>query len=365
MFEFIFSILTIGWIHRQGEVHPEDFRDDVCVASVNSHKKPLPLEFCEWHVKDSCCTPMHDAAAQEFFVGLTQLGLPCTHATHAIKHRYLRLRYWGCLACDPDEPLYRYKVHLGYPKNNIPPEVVPTALTLEVSTNSEQFTLTLQEGDYVSGNNSLYYLEEMNIFVADLNGSLHYSAPAKLFQHAADLADWSGSNVTVRRTTHIPVQFSWRVCKSFLDGMWNGAGDVDDRNGHLFDDCGMILNGEGVIPSALFQGPTAATDFISQLSPPNFDTVGGFQFVVVDDVNSNTTTCSLCTPDVATQSCLNCPNGCTFSNLPTGPACLEFNHDLTPCFLGEDTGLPGSFATSQIPKLWFIILLVIVFISLI
>eukprot|EP00659_Diplonema_papillatum_P000037 gene37-68_t len=110
------------WQHVQGELHPADFSARQCVAGARPAFEPRPLEFCSWHVGRSCCTPMHDERSHEHFSKMTALGHPCSHSEHSVKHRYLRLRYWSCLQCDPGEPTYRYNVYDGYAPNNILPQ---------------------------------------------------------------------------------------------------------------------------------------------------------------------------------------------------------------------------------------------------
>ena len=135
------------------------------------------------------------------------------------------------------------------------------------------------------------------------------------------------------------------MCKSFLDHVWNGSHLEGQTNGHLYDTCGLIdPDGAAIMPAAHFRGANGAESFLRRLTPPSFDFTG-FDFVVVDDVESTESACSLCR--IEHGMCFDCPNGCTYNHITR--TCRGFHHQYTPCFRGEDTDLPGKMDMSAAP----------------
>eukprot|EP00755_Sulcionema_specki_P038586 Sspe_Gene.111191::Locus_92570_Transcript_1_1_Confidence_1.000_Length_1117::g.111191::m.111191 len=169
--------------------------------------------------------------------------------------------------------------------------------------------------------------------------------------------------------------FKWRVCKTFVDGVWHGDGD-DPRDGHMYDECGVktmnpceggkqvvydpkadggkggvvetsfpVLNGWDpyqcgdnlIIPSKFYQGESAGVDFLTTLASPlpNFYDIP-FAFVVVDNTVSNEE-CRSCEVNVTTHQCTGCPSACIFYTDPSDNSsrCLGFDGRETPCFYGD------------------------------
>ena len=131
------------------------------------------------------------------------------------------------------------------------------------------------------------------------------------------------------------------MCQSFLNDLWNGTGLREQLFGHLYDECGLLLGGNPVIPSALFRGTGGAEALLAAIPPPLFDTAGGFDFVVVDDYATDDE-CAACTvtAEGAQTVCTDCSNGCSYSSRLG--RCFGFRYQATPCFDGEPTALPGN-----------------------
>eukprot|EP01065_Artemidia_motanka_P037396 TRINITY_DN4587_c3_g1_i1.p2 TRINITY_DN4587_c3_g1~~TRINITY_DN4587_c3_g1_i1.p2 ORF type:complete len:273 (+),score=89.74 TRINITY_DN4587_c3_g1_i1:44-862(+) len=211
---------------------------DDCLALAGP-PRPQALEFCYDHNSKACCVPGADQESHVMFARLMDVGLACSYAQTGVMHLYEELRSWYCLACDPNEPRYRFRTAIGDSVN------------------------------YIRGVQS--------------------------------------SSV-----------WTWRVCRSFLDKMWHGVGQTG-KDGGRYDMCGVktenpcagntqvvwstalnrtvsseqpVLGGwdpyqcgdNFVVPSKFYQGQweAAASAFLRDIPPPNFDDAG-FRFVVVDD----------------------------------------------------------------------------------
>ncbi|KAJ9458923.1 hypothetical protein DIPPA_15376 [Diplonema papillatum] len=337
------------WQHVQGELHPADFSARQCVAGARPAFEPRPLEFCSWHVGRSCCTPMHDERSHEHFSKMTALGHPCSHSEHSVKHRYLRLRYWSCLQCDPGEPTYRYNVYDGYAPNNILPQVLPAAKTLVVTgfVTTELALVSAASAAPASrqwtsaGGHRISFDALASAWTLTSASATLATAPATSAEVSPEQVHWT--TVIVSRRGAMPSVFAWRVCKSFVDAMWNGSGQADQLNGRMYDECGLVVNGNAMIPRAYYTGESGGRDLLKAVLPPGFQAVGQFRFEVVDDVASTSEHCRSCT--VRDNQCHECANGCTF-DVATA-RCRAFRHAVTPCFAGENTPLPGSSASGH------------------
>ena len=154
--------------------------------------------------------------------------------------------------------------------------------------------------------------------------------------------------------------FTWRVCKSFTDTLWNGEESHEfPTAGSQYNKCGIKIQnpcdgqkqvvysngkevltdtpvlggwdaymcGDGIlIPSKAFKGSTAAKDFMTLLEPPNFGDVS-FKFVIVNDMVSDNE-CRSCQPNLTSKLCLNCNPSCVFYD----GSCIGFTQSVTPCF---------------------------------
>ena len=83
-----------------------------------------------------------------------------------------------------------------------------------------------------------------------------------------------------------------KICENFAK-RWYGQEDLNSPT-YKFDDCGLSLNGDVVIPSVLFRN---AEEMINALAPHFFNN-GEYYFKIVDDANGS---------DV--QTCFNCAVG--------------------------------------------------------
>eukprot|EP01062_Namystynia_karyoxenos_P022425 TRINITY_DN18600_c0_g2_i1.p1 TRINITY_DN18600_c0_g2~~TRINITY_DN18600_c0_g2_i1.p1 ORF type:complete len:375 (+),score=130.16 TRINITY_DN18600_c0_g2_i1:66-1127(+) len=212
------------------------------------------------------------------------------------------------------------------------------------------------------------------------------------------------------RMTAGTVRFRWRVCKSFVDRMWNGDGSPEELNGHVYDQCGVkiqnpcdgqkqvvwdptanqgyggvketnypVLNqwdpymcGDSlIVPSKYFggkKGVDAGTDFLRKILPPSFEDIP-FEFVVVDDTVTDEQ-CAQCvveqssdgSPRCRASDKAPCPDGCVLRQAdlnasdPSGQSggtqrCRGFSHQLTPCFLG---GEAAGAALGAAPWCWLL-----------
>merc|ERR1712216_142907 len=73
-----------------------------CELSKAPQKKARYLKFCQDYNSAACCVPGHDLENQVQFENLIDgLGPGCKNPM-----MYPELRYFYCLGCDPDQPLY-------------------------------------------------------------------------------------------------------------------------------------------------------------------------------------------------------------------------------------------------------------------
>eukprot|EP01063_Lacrimia_lanifica_P016130 TRINITY_DN22745_c0_g1_i1.p1 TRINITY_DN22745_c0_g1~~TRINITY_DN22745_c0_g1_i1.p1 ORF type:complete len:380 (+),score=87.64 TRINITY_DN22745_c0_g1_i1:83-1222(+) len=333
-----------SWVHENdGQLYEQDVADGKCLASLTLPAPPRPLEFCQWHTKRSCCAPPHDNLAMAFFSGMaggTSLGLGCASAGHTVKHLYLRLRYLACFACDPIEPKIRFNIYDGYEKNNIEAVPKPPTDDLVVIVNGTEYPVERKEGAWLGNDVTATWANRVwTVTWVPTGDVLALSEPSS----NADIeqATWSESDLSIARNFP-PMKFKWRVCRSFVDKLWNASGAPYQQWGKIYDKCGLMwADDEGnpyvVMPSRMFLGETGGEDFMRFVAQgvPNFNGLG-FDFVVVDDVLSNNETCFHCT--VRDGMCHDCPNGCRYDSLEG--VCKAFDFWRTPCFFGEDTPLP-------------------------
>eukprot|EP00666_Eupelagonemidae_sp_cell4sb_P006938 gene6938-1854_t len=252
----------------QGAVHGQDFVGGECVVST---RKPAQadLVFCHWYNERTCCVPAGDQESWDQFFNLMDLGRECSYARHSIRDKYRRIREWYCLACDPSEPDYGWRVA---------PLHTPRAKKPSAASKAPP-----RRFDAAAG--------------SPLNNVLPQSVPAGT------------------------LKWRWRVCKSFVTALWNGRGRAGEVDGKLYDQCGVktqnscdggkqvvwdtsarggyggvketgqpVIDGWDpymcgdnlVVPSMFYQGPTGGEDFMRAILPPNFDDIP-FDFEVVDD----------------------------------------------------------------------------------
>jgi len=76
--------------------------DTTCFLTDRSPAKARYLKFCQDYNAEACCVPGHDLENQVQFENLIEgLGPGCKNPM-----MYPELRYFYCLGCDPDQPLY-------------------------------------------------------------------------------------------------------------------------------------------------------------------------------------------------------------------------------------------------------------------
>lgn len=205
-----------------------------CFVSGLPPSTPAGTDFCTDFASLSCCLPGFDVnTVQEAFFGLIPQGPGCGSSKHSVRAAYSALRSFSCLPCDPREPEYRFRSQIG---------------------------------DIV-------------------NGGVVPASPT-----AAD------------------DEFTWRICKTFLYGRERGTlkRGLWGRNASHFTTCGLMLpqckssrvynttsetfidldpacKSEDVdllIPTLAFGGfDDPAVEMLSYVP----QSIGGFQFVVVDD----------------------------------------------------------------------------------
>mmetsp|Transcript_7073 Transcript_7073/g.13864 ORF Transcript_7073/g.13864 Transcript_7073/m.13864 type:complete len:206 (-) Transcript_7073:625-1242(-) len=73
-----------------------------CALSGYEPSKPRYLKFCQDYNSNACCIPGHDLENQlQFEFLIDGLGPGCKNPM-----MYPMIRYFYCLGCDPDQPLY-------------------------------------------------------------------------------------------------------------------------------------------------------------------------------------------------------------------------------------------------------------------
>lgn len=205
-----------------------------CFVSGLSPREPAGTDFCTDFASLSCCLPGYDVnTVQAAFYNLIPAGPGCGSSKHSVRAAYSSIRKFSCLPCDPLEPQYRFQT---------------------------------QVGDIV-------------------NGGVVAGSPS---------AD--------------PTEFTWRVCRTFLYGRQQGAlrRGLWGNNGSHFTQCGLMLpqckaspvyNATNQTFAALDPSCTSteldllipalafgdAEDPAVELLSYVPQSIGGFQFVVVDD----------------------------------------------------------------------------------
>lgn len=80
-----------------------------CALTQRPKSKPRYLKFCQDYNSEACCIPGHDLENQiQFEFLIDGLGPGCKNPM-----MYPDIRYFYCLGCDPDQPLYTNQTDAG------------------------------------------------------------------------------------------------------------------------------------------------------------------------------------------------------------------------------------------------------------
>eukprot|EP01060_Flectonema_neradi_P006797 TRINITY_DN1464_c2_g1_i1.p1 TRINITY_DN1464_c2_g1~~TRINITY_DN1464_c2_g1_i1.p1 ORF type:complete len:271 (+),score=39.84 TRINITY_DN1464_c2_g1_i1:147-959(+) len=211
-----------------------EYSADECISRIA--KGAADLSFCSRYNDLSCCLEGVDEVIHERFASMMSLGMSCSFAKTLVMETYEHLKSWFCLACDPNEPNYRFRTSVGDERNGIKPDLTsPHVWTWRVCLS---FVKKVWSSE-------------------DLPGGVKYNTCGlKLPNPCSDQKQVLTSNLT----STVPVLHGWFPYQ------------CGDNN---------------VIPSRYFHGTwiQAASALLEAAPPPNLP---DFRFVIVDDsINTN------------------------------------------------------------------------------